>query len=99
MFTNNLFIPKAMVNIGKRAFSEAAPTIGKQLLIKTISYETIATCRKETTRNILIKTALPPYIFGGSMLQRLNGKKRHRFRIIHLIEFLQTNNFHIYSIF
>jgi hypothetical protein len=54
MFTNNLFIPKAMVNIGKRAFSEAAPTIGKQLLIKTISYETIATCRKETTRNIFI---------------------------------------------
>ena len=29
----------------------------------------------------------------------LKGKKRQRFRIIHLIEFIQTNNFHIYSIF
>ena len=29
----------------------------------------------------------------------LKGKKRQRFRIIHLIEFIQTNNFHIYLIF
>jgi fumarate hydratase class II len=34
--------------------------------------------------------------FNSSMLK---GKKRQRFRIIHLIEFIQTNNFHIYSIF
>ena len=27
------------------------------------------------------------------------GQKRQRFRIIHLIEFIQTNNFHIYSTF
>ena len=27
------------------------------------------------------------------------GQKRQRFRVIHLIEFIQSNNFHIYSIF
>ena len=26
----------------------------------------------------------------------IKGQKRQRFRIIHLIEFIQTNNFHIY---
>ena len=29
----------------------------------------------------------------------LKDKKRLQFRIIHLIEFIQSNNFHIYSIF
>ena len=29
----------------------------------------------------------------------LKDKKRLRFRVIHLIEFIQSNNFHIYSIF
>ena len=29
----------------------------------------------------------------------LKGQKRLRFRVIHLIEFIQSNNFHIYSIF
>ena len=29
----------------------------------------------------------------------LKDKKSLRFRVIHLIEFIQSNNFHIYSIF
>ena len=29
----------------------------------------------------------------------LKDKKRLRLRVIHLIEFIQSNNFHIYSIF
>ena len=29
----------------------------------------------------------------------VKGQKRQRFRVIHLIEFIQSNNFHIYSIF
>ena len=29
----------------------------------------------------------------------LKGQKRLRFRVIHLIQFIQSNNFHIYSIF
>ena len=32
-------------------------------------------------------------------LTSLKDKKRQRFRVIHLIEFIQSNNFHIYSIF
>ena len=34
-----------------------------------------------------------------SIYLNIKGQKRQRFRIIHLIEFIQTNNFHIYSIF
>ena len=29
----------------------------------------------------------------------LKDKKRLRFRVVHLIEFIQSNNFHIYLIF
>ena len=29
----------------------------------------------------------------------LKDKKRLRLRVLHLIEFIQSNNFHIYSIF
>ena len=32
-------------------------------------------------------------------LALLKGQKRLRFRVIYLIEFIQSNNFHIYSIF
>ena len=38
-------------------------------------------------------------ITGLVCLSNLKDKKRLRFRVIHLIEFIQSNNFHIHSIF
>ena len=41
-----MFVPKTRLNIGKPAFSLAAPTIWNQLPIAIKSYETIDTFRK-----------------------------------------------------
>ena len=45
------------------------------------------------------------YVQGNIILRNFSmcsievkGQKRLRFRVIHLIEFIQSNNFHIYSI-
>ena len=52
--SKQLFVPKAKLNIGKCAFSVAAPTIYNQLSITIKSFETIAMFRKNS-KHICLK--------------------------------------------
>ena len=53
------FVPKTKLNIGKRGFSVAAPTIWNQLTVVVKSSETIDTFRK-TLKIYLFEIAFPP---------------------------------------
>ena len=49
---------------------------------------------------LIILTSMNLIFNGKSQLKELlKDKKMQRFRVIYLIEFIQSNNFHIYSIF
>ena len=63
-----LFVPKTKLNIGKCAFSLAAPTIWNYLPITIKSYEAIDTFR-EKLKIYLLEIAFAQYIFGGLILQ------------------------------
>ena len=67
--TSISFVPKTKLNIGKYAFSVAAPTIRNQLPITIKSYETVATVHKKTYKTHLFEIAFPLYIFSSSLLQ------------------------------
>ena len=54
-----LFIPKTKLNIGKRAFSVAAPTIWNKLPIVIKSSETTGTISKKI-KTYLFEIAFPP---------------------------------------
>ena len=50
--------------------------------------------------NTILISLIIMYLKSSTNAQRnLKDKKWQTFRVIHLIEFIQSNNFHIYSIF
>ena len=57
--SKQLFVPKTNLNISKRAFCVAAPTIWNQLPIAIISSEAIDTFR-ENLKTYLFEIAFPP---------------------------------------
>ena len=66
--SKQLFVPKTKLNVGKRAFFVAAPTIWSKLPV-TIKYsETVATFRKKII-DIYLKLLSTIHCLGGSVLQ------------------------------
>ena len=66
--SKQMFIPKTTLNIRKRAFSMAAPTIWNQLPIAIKYSETMDTFRKKF-KTYLFEIAFQPYNFGSSILK------------------------------
>ncbi len=57
--SKQLFVPETNLNIGKRDFSVAAPTIWNQLPIAIKSSETMDTFRRKS-KTYLFEIAFPP---------------------------------------
>ena len=64
--SQQLSIPRTKLNLGKRAFSVAAPIIGNELSTTLKSCESLASFRKHL-KTYLFKIAFPPSIVGGPL--------------------------------
>ena len=61
--SQQLFVPKTKLTLGKRAFSVASPRVWNELPINLKTSETIAIFRKKL-KTYLLQIAFPPNIFG-----------------------------------